>query len=72
MNTTVNEIEYIKEMLPQLSEVALHEAKDFIQYILEKQKKRKAFEESVLKAEKETPIRFKSVEDAVNAVFDET
>ena len=66
------EIEQIKEMLPMLSEPALYEARDFIQYLLEKQKKRKAFVDRVLKAERETPIRFESVEDAVKAVFDET
>jgi hypothetical protein len=72
MNTTVNEIDHIKEMLPKLSKPALIEVRDFIQYILEKQKKRKAFVDRVLKAEKETPIRFKSVEEAVKAIFDET
>jgi len=71
MKTAVNEIERIKEILPKLSEPALVEVGDFIRYILEKQKKRKAFVDRVLKAEKEAPIRFKSVKDAVKAVFDE-
>jgi len=71
MNTTVQEIEHINELLPKLSEPALLEVKDFVGYILEKQKKHKAFVDRVLKAEKETPIRFESVEDAVKAVFDE-
>ena len=43
MNTTTNEIENIKELLPMLSETFLHEVKDFTQYLLEKQKKRKDF-----------------------------
>ena len=72
MKTAVNEIEHIKEMLPMLSQPYLHEARDFIRYLLEKQKKRKAFVDRVLTAEQETPIRFESVEDAVKAVFDET
>lgn len=64
-------MEYIAKMLPKLSEPALLEVQDFIEYILEKQKKRKVFIDRVLKAEKETPLRFASVEDAVKAVFDE-
>ena len=71
MKTATPEIEHINELLPKLSKPALIEVRDFIGYILEKQKKRKAFVDRVLKAEKETPIRFKSVEDAVKAVFDE-
>jgi len=71
MDTAIKEIEDIKAMLTLLSEPALQETRDFIQYLLEKQKKRKAFVDRVLKAEKETPIRYKSVDDAVKAVFDE-
>jgi len=71
MNATVNEIEHIKEMLPKLSDPALVEVRDFIRYILEKQKKRKAFVDRVLKAEKETPIRFRSAEEAMQAIRNE-
>jgi len=71
MNTTVDEIEHIKEMLPKLSEPALSEVHDFVRYIFEKQKKRKAFVDRVLKAEKETPIRFKSVKEAMQAIRNE-
>jgi len=71
MNVTVNEIEHIKEMLPKLSDPALVEVRDFIRYILEKQKKRKAFVDRVLKAEKETPIRFRSAEEAMQAIRNE-
>jgi hypothetical protein len=70
MNSTADEIETIKDMLPKLTEPALIEVRDFIGYILEKQRKRKSFVDRILKAEKETPIRFNSVEDAVKAVFD--
>ncbi len=66
-----SEIEQIRDMLSMLTEPALQETRDFIQYLLEKQKKRKAFVDRVLKAEKETPVRYKSVDDAVKAVFDE-
>lgn len=69
--TINNEIEYIKEMLPKLAEPALIEVRDFIQYILEKQNRRKAFVERVLKAEKETPIRFRSVKEAMQAIRNE-
>jgi hypothetical protein len=71
VNTTVDEIEHIKEMLPKLSEPALIEVRDFIRYIFEKQKKRKAFVDRVLKTEKETPIRFRSVKEAMQAIRDE-
>jgi hypothetical protein len=71
VNTTVDEIEHIKEMLPKLSEPALIEVRDFIRYIFEKQKKRKAFVDRVLKAEKETPIRFRSVKEAMQAIRNE-
>lgn len=72
MKASIREIENINEMLPKLSKPALHEAKDFVQYLLEKQKKRKAFVDRVLKAEQKTPIRFNSVDDAVKAVFNVT
>lgn len=71
MKTAAAGIEQIQEILPKLSGPALLEVRDFVHYILEKQKKRKAFVDRVLKAEKEAPIRFKSAEDAVRAVFDE-
>ncbi|MBI5632131.1 MAG: hypothetical protein HZA15_01460 [Nitrospirae bacterium] len=71
MNTAIREIEDIRGMLTLLSEPALQETRDFVQFLLEKQKKRKAFVDRVLKAEKETPIRYRSVDDAVKAIFDE-
>jgi hypothetical protein len=72
METTIDEIENIKEILSMLPESALKEIKDFAFYLADREKRRKAFEERVLKAEKEPPIRFASTEDAVKAVFDET
>ena len=69
METTVNEMEQIKEMLPMLSLPALREAKDFIQYLLEKEKKHKAFEQRLQKIEEESDtVTFDSVEDAMDAI----
>lgn len=51
MNTTANEIEYIKEMLPMLSETELHELKDFTAYLIDRNRRRKELVERVLKAE---------------------
>jgi len=69
---TAMEISDIDEMLLKLPGERLHEVRDYIGYLPEKEEKRKIFEQRTLKAEQETPIRFESVEDAVRAVFDET
>ena len=71
MNTATAEIEQIKEMLPMLSEAALHELRTFTDYLADRERRRKELEESVLKAEQETPIRFKTVEDAMKAIRNE-
>jgi hypothetical protein len=71
MNTTINEIDYIKEMLSMLPETALPELRTFVDYLADRERRRKKLEKRVLKAEKEPPVRFESIEDAVNAVFDE-
>ena len=62
----------IDNLLSQLPEKRLQEVLDIVGYFLEKEKKHKAFVERVLKAEQEPAIRFETVEDAVEAVFDET
>ncbi|MCL5061871.1 MAG: hypothetical protein M1443_01490 [Nitrospirae bacterium] len=63
------EISDIDEMLLKLSEERLQEVMDFIGYLLEKEKKRKAFEERILKIEQESDtVTFDSVEDAMNAI----
>lgn len=72
MNTTINEIEHIKDILSQLPESAAREVRDFAAYLADRERRRKELVEQVLKAEKELPIRFESVEDAVKAVFNET
>ena len=72
MNTTVDEIEDLKDILSLLPKSAVREVKDFAAYLADKERRRKKLEERILQAEQEPPIRFKSVEDAVKAVFDET
>lgn len=62
----------IENLLSQLPEKRLQEVLDIVGYFLEKEKKHKAFVERVLKTEQEHAIRFETVEDAVEAVFDET
>lgn len=69
MNATANEMDHIDEMLLKLSEERLQEVRDFIGYLLEKEKKRKAFEDRIAKIEQESDtVTFDSVEDAMNAI----
>ncbi len=69
MNTTA--IEYIKEMLPRLSETALHELRAFTDYLADREKRRKALVERVLKAEQEpNTIVCNSPEEFVQAIMD--
>jgi hypothetical protein len=72
METTTKQIEDIKEMIGRLSANRLQEVHDFIAFLLEKERKHKAFVEQVLKAEQETPIRFESAEEALQAIIDES
>jgi len=71
MNLTIEEVEQIKELLPILPETALHEVKDFIAYLIDREQRRKALEKRALKAEKETPLRFHAVEQAMKAIRNE-
>lgn len=71
MTTAVDEINRIKEILPTLSDEAVREARTFVDYLADRQRRRKALVNRVLKAEKETPIRFKTVEEAMKAIRDE-
>jgi hypothetical protein len=66
------DISDIDEMLPKLPAKKIQAVRDYVGYLLEKEKKRKAFVKGVLEAEKEPGILFGTVEDAVKAVFDET
>jgi hypothetical protein len=71
METTIDEIEVIKNILSMLPKSALHEVRDFASYLADRERRRKALVERVLKAEKEPGIEFEKTEDAVKAVFDE-
>lgn len=71
METTVDKIDNIREMLSMLSEDALTEVRDFAAYLFDRERRRKALEERVLKAEQEPAIKFETVEDAVKAIFNE-
>jgi hypothetical protein len=69
MENTSTEIDRIKEMLNKLPEDALAEVGDFVTFLLEKEKKRKAFVERVLKTEQEPSVTFESPEDAMQAIL---
>lgn len=63
------EISDIDEMLQALPAKKLHAVKDFVGYLLEKEKKHKAFEERILKIESESDtVAFDTVEEAMNAI----
>lgn len=62
------EISDIDEMLHALPAKKLHEVRDFVGYLLEKEKKHKAFVRRVLKAEKEPGIVCDSVEEAMKLI----
>jgi hypothetical protein len=72
MKSATQEIQYIKEILSLLPDDALIEVRDFAFYLSDRERRRKELEKRVEAAEKEKPIHFDSVEDAVKAVFDET
>lgn len=70
MNTTANEIEHIKEILPSLSETALHELRAFTDYLADRERRRKALVEQVLKAEREPDsVICNSVKEAMQAIL---
>ncbi len=72
METTINKIDSLKEILGQLSDEKIQEVYDFAAFLAEKERKRRAFVEEVLKAEREIPIRFESAEEALQAIIDES
>lgn len=70
MNSTANEIEHIKEVLPLLPVTALHELMAFADYLADREKRRKALVERVLKAEREPDsVICNSVEEAMQAIL---
>ena len=69
MKTTTDEVEQIKVILSQLPESALHEVRDFAFYLADRERRRKALVERVLKAE-QTPdtVECKSPEEFIQAI----
>jgi hypothetical protein len=64
------EISDIDEMILNLPEEKIQEVRDYVGYLIEKEKKRKAFEERVLKAEKEPDVvECKTPEDFIQAIL---
>lgn len=65
---TINKID---DLLSKLSGEKLKEVEDFINFLVEKEKKDRAFEDRVIKASMEPKETFKSVNDFMKAI-DET
>ena len=62
------EISEIDDMLLHLPDDRLQEVRDFVGYLLERDKKHRAFVERVLKADQEPSIEFKSVDALMKAI----
>jgi hypothetical protein len=70
MNTTVNEIDHIKEMLSMLPETALHELRTFVDYLADRERRRKELVERVLKAEQNPDtVGCRSSEEFIQAIY---
>lgn len=70
MNSTANEIEHIKEVLPLLPVTALHELRAFTDYLVDREKRRKALVERVLKAEQNPDVvECKTPEEFMQAIL---
>lgn len=69
METAV--INNIEDMLKRLTDDKLIEARDFIAFLLEKQKKHEAFVAETLQAEQEPTVKFDSIDDAINSILNE-
>jgi rubrerythrin len=70
IETTVNEIEYIKEMLPLLSETTLHELRTFMDYLADRERRHRELVERIRKAEKNPDsIICNSVDEAMQAIY---
>lgn len=62
------EIVQLEEMLPKLSKKGVGEVRDFAGFLLEKEKRHKAFVKRALKAQKEPDIEFSSVSSLMKAI----
>lgn len=70
MNTAVNKIDDIKEILSALPDSALCEVRDFACYLADRERKRRELVERVRKAEeKPDSVICNSVEEAMQAIY---
>jgi hypothetical protein len=66
------EIQFINEQLRQLPRTKVQEVRDYIDFMIEKEKKRRAFENRVLAAEKEPTKVYETAEQAMQAILNAT
>ena len=59
----------IHEMLPKLPAKRIQEVRDYISFLVEKEKKHRAFVKRVLEAEKEPTMVFETVDEAMQAIL---
>jgi rubrerythrin len=59
----------IHEMLPKLPARRVREIRDYISFLVEKEKKHKAFAKRVLEAEKEPTTVFETIDEAMQAIL---
>jgi len=62
------EIAQLEEMLPKLSKKGVGEVRDFVGFLLEKEKKHNAFVKRALKSRKEPSIEFSSVSSLMKSI----
>lgn len=67
----VDTINNIEDLLSKLSGEKLKEVEDFISFLIEKEKRNRAFEDRVIKASKEPIETFETVDDFMKAVDEE-
>lgn len=69
MKTATAKIDNLRDMLCHLPQNKVQEVYDFVSYLLEKERKHKAFEKRILEIEKNSdPIRCSSVEEVMEAI----
>lgn len=66
------EIQIINDQLRQLPRTKIQEVRDYIDFMIEKEKKRRAFEKRILAAEKEPTKVYETAEQAMRAIQDAT
>lgn len=66
-----SDIRRIEELLLRLPDEYIGEVEDFLAFLIEREKKRRAFEERVLSAEGEETTVFPSAEEALKAIVNE-